>query len=487
MPLWAEWCGGFYTTRAQIMGADQAINIYTETREVPGSPKEVTMYGTPGRKLETTLATQRCRGWFTQDQQTWVVVGNVLYERTAPAVYVSRGVILDDGLDVFFASNGLGGNQLAVAGGGQIKVLNLVTNALTLVALPFSNPVTIVFQDGYGLTNQLNTPTIWFSHLEDFTTWDALDFITRSNTSDNVIALAISRDRLFVLGSKVVNLFYDSGNALNPWVPYPGTSTQVGCLSAYSVRVHNDLVYWLGQSAQGEPKVVSCKTDMQVVILSTPPIVDFFAACTATNDVSLLVYSQDGHTFAVFTAPSSPADVKTYAWDVLEKRWSARAGFDAVTGRYTRWNAAGVTATGNTVLVGDPVSGAVYTLDLTTYTDAGGILKRERTAPYPSADNQWGFVKSFELGTQAGVGTASGQGSAPMVEFFLSRDGAQTFISAGAKPLGAQGQYLTRTKWAPLGRARLDRLVMRTIQTDPAPCVWGPGAWVQIEQGTGQL
>ena len=179
--------------------------------------------------------------------------------------------------------------------------------------------------------------------------------------------------------------------------------------------------------------------------------------------------------------------MKTYAWDVLEKRWSARAGFDAVTGRYTRWNAAGVTATGNTVLVGDPVSGAVYTLDLTTYTDAGGILKRERTAPYPSAENQWGFVKSFELGTQAGVGTASGQGSAPMVEFFLSRDGAQTFISAGAKPLGAQGQYLTRTKWAPLGRARLDRLVMRTIQTDPAPCVWGPGAWVQIEQGTGQL
>jgi hypothetical protein len=485
--LWADFVGGFYQTRSTIMGADQAINVYTETREVPGSPKQVTMYGTPGRTLETTLTQNRCRGWFTQDGQTWVVFGSTLYERTAPATYVSRGTVFDDGLDVFFASNGLGGDQLGITGGGNLYVLNILTNAFTIVTLPFPNPVMIVFQDAYGLINQLNTPTFWFSHLEDLTTWDALDFLTRSNTSDNVVGLAISRDRLFVLGSKVINLFFDSGNALNPWVPYPGTSTQVGALSAYAIRVHNDIVYYLGQSSQGDPKVVGTKTDLQVQTISTPPIVDFFAGCSKLNDVTLLIYSQGGHTFVTFTAPSSPADIKTYAYDVLEKKWAARAGFDQTTGRYTRWGAAGVTATGNTVLTGDPVNGNVYTLDLTTYTDNGGILKRERMAPYPSAANQWGFINSFELGTQAGVGLPSGQGVAPAVEFQLSRDGAQTFVSAGAKPLGAQGNYLTRTIWRQLGRARLDRLVMRTIQTDPVPCVWGPGAWVDIAPGTGQL
>ncbi len=487
MALWESFTGGFYQTRSTIMGADQAINIYLETREVPGSPKQSVMYGTPGLKLETTLATKRCRGWFSQDGQTWCVFGNQLYERTAPATFVARGVIVDDGKDVFFATNGAAGDQLAITGGGNLYVLRLSTNALVTVALPFTNPVMVVFQDGYGLINQLNTPTFWFTHLEDFTKIDALDFVTRSGTSDNVVGLSISRDRLFVLGTKTTTLYYDSGNALNPWVPYPGTTTQIGALSAYAINVYNDVVYYLGQSARGEPKVVGIKTDMAAQVLSTPPIVDFFAACTTLNDVKLTTYSQAGHAFVLFTAPGSPADVKTYGFDILEKRWSARAGFDPATGRYTRWAGTSITSSGNTILTGDAVNGNVYMLDLTTYTDNGLTLRRERMAPYPSAENQWLFVESFELGSQPGVGLPSGQGSAPLVEFQLSRDGAQTFISAGTKPLGAQGNYLNRTVWRQLGRARSDRLVMRTIQTDPVPCVWGPGAWVVTSPGTGQL
>ncbi len=486
--LWEDFSGGgFYQTRSTVMGADAAINIYTETREVPGSPKQVVMYGTPGLKLEATLATKRCRGWFTQDGRTWCVFGNVLYERTAPAVFVARGTITDDGLDVFFASNGAGGNQLAIVGGNTLYVLVLTTNVVSVPVLPFVNPVMVVFQDGYGLINQLNTPTVWFTHLEDFTTIDALDFFTRSGTSDNVIGLAITRDRLFVIGSKTTTLYYDSGNVLNPWVPYPGTTTQVGGLSAYAIQVYNDTVYYLGITSRGEPKVVGVKTDMQLQVLSTPPIVDFFAACTTLNDVKIATYSQAGHAFILFTAPGSPADIKTYGFDVLEKRWAARAGFDAATGRYTRWAGTTMTSTGNTILTGDATSGAVYTLDLNTFTDNGLTLRRERMAPYPSAENQWMFVDSFELGTQPGVGLPSGQGSLPNVELQLSRDGAQTFISAGTRTLGAQGIYLNRTIWHQLGRVRSDRLVLRTIQTDPVPCVWGPGAWIAVSQGTGQL
>jgi hypothetical protein len=85
------------------------------------------------------------------------------------------------------------------------------------------------------------------------------------------------------------------------------------------------------------------------------------------------------------------------------------------------------------------------------------------------------------------VGLTSGQGVAPLVELQLSRDGAQTFISAGTKPLGAQGNYLNRTVWRQLGRARMDRLVFRVVQTDPVPCVWGPGVWVNFEPSTNQL
>jgi hypothetical protein len=489
MPLWSDFIGGAYRTRSPIMGADQAINVYQETREVPGSPKQATLYGTPGLKLEATLGTARCRGWFTEDGQTWCVFGTQLYERTAPGVFAARGNINDDGKPVFFAINGKVNShtQLAIVGGGFLYVLTLTTNVLTITALPFLNPVMIVFQDGYGLINELNTPQVWFTHIEDFTVVDALDSFVRSGTSDNVVGLAISRDRLFVLGSKTTTLYYDSGDVLNPWVPYPGTSTVVGALSAYAIRNYNDTVYYLAMVTNGEPGAVGVKTDMILQVLSTPPIVEVFRACSTLSDATIATYAQGGHAFIIFTMPSSPADVKVYAFDVLEKRWAARAGFDATTGRYTRWLGTSITASGNTILTGDPVSGNVYTLDLTTYTDNGLTLRRERMAPYIGAENQWAFLDAFELGTQPGVGLPSGQGSLPNVELQLSRDGAQTFISAGSRTVGAQGNYLTRTIWRPLGRARLDRLVLRTIQTDPAPCVWGPGAYLTMSQSTGQL
>src|SRR3974390_2994531 len=174
--LWPEFVGGSYQTRARIMGADQAVNVYTETRRVPGSPKTMALYGTPGLKLEATLADQRCRGWFTQDAQTWCVFGGSLYERLSAGSYVFLGPVPDDGLPVTFASRGHGGNPLAISGGGSITVLNLATNVVSGASLPFTDPGTIVFQDGYGLVNEKNTSKFWFSTPKDFLTWDALDF-----------------------------------------------------------------------------------------------------------------------------------------------------------------------------------------------------------------------------------------------------------------------------------------------------------------------
>lgn len=486
--LWADFCGGFYKTRAPIMGSDQAINLYTETREAKGSPKDVTMYGTPGLKLETTLATAQNRGWFTQDGQTWTIVGDTLYERTAAATYVSRGTVGNDGLLVSFASNGQGGSQLAIVSASNLYTLNLTTNALAVVTLPFSNPVMIVFQDGYGLINEANTPKVWFSALEDFSTWDALDFFARSFSSDNLVGIAVTRDRLWVLGSKTSTQYYDSGDADNPWQPYPGTTIQVGCVTPTSISVYNDTLRWLARSPRGEAKIVQAKADSSVQELSTPPIADVLQSCSTLDDAEAFTYAQNGHAFFVITLPSCPDAVKTYHFDILENEWGARAGWDTTTAVYTRWRGRGQTAAGQDILVGDYLTGDVYTLDMTTYADNGVPLIAERTAPYASAENQWIFLRQIELGMQSGVGLAgTAQGSDPAVELLISRDGAQTFVSAGLASLGKLGVYAARAIWRNLGRVRADRMVIRVRQSDPVARVWGPGLWVTIEKGTGQL
>lgn len=489
MALLKAFIGGFYQTRSPYAGIDKAVNIYTERRVVDGSPVDEWIYGTPGQKLNATLPTGPCRGWFSQDGQTWVVGGAVLYEQTASATYTALGTIPNDGYPVTFASNGDGGSQLAVCGGGQVNVLDLLTDTLTTAVLPFSNPVMIVFQDGYGLVNERDTPKTWFCALEDFTTWDALDFFARSVTSDDTIAQAVTRDRLFVIGSKTTTQYYDSGDADNPWQPYPGTTMQVGAVNWPCVTVFNDVVRMLAISPKGEPRVIQFRADAAVQVLSTPPIVDFLSACTTLADAEAIVYEQNRHAFYVITCPSSPDEIQTYHCDLTEQNtWAARAGFNTTTGGYTRWRARGLTATNQNVYVGDYLTGDVYTLDLDTYADNGVTIRRERIAPLLSGEPQWLYVHQAQLLAQVGVGLATGntEDTDPQVELLISRDAAQTWVSAGAAPLGKLGEYACRTIWHNLGRFRADLAAFRIIQTAKVRCAWGSLA-LTTEQGTGQL
>lgn len=485
--FFAQFCGGFYKALSPSVAADQAINVFTETTQVQGNAKQTTIYGAPGRVLETTLATLPNRGWFTQDGRTWTVSGDTLYERTAPATYVSRGTVSNDGSPVSFSSNGKGGDQLGLVSGGEIYMLDLVTDVLTgPVVLPFMNPVLMAFIDGYFIVNQANTPIQWFSALEDGTSWDALDFFTRSGTSDNTVGIAVSRDRIWVLGSKTSTQFYDSGDVDTPFLPYPGTTFQTGLVSPYLLTLYNDILVWVAESARGQRRVVAASEPSPQTI-STPPIEIWLGTATTLSDARILAYEQEGHAFVpIITAPSTTGDIKTYAFDMTEKQWAARSKWDAVNGVHRQWPASGSTTTAGTVLVGDYQTGEVFTLELDAYDDDGGILMAERTAPYLSTGNQWLFVNGVELAMQPGVGLSSGQGSDPQVELSISRDGAHTWVSAGFGSLGAIGNYVARAIWKKIGRAREDRLVLRVRQSDPVKRVW-QGLWLDFDRGTGQL
>lgn len=491
--LWEGFVGGTYQALSPFISADQAVNVYVETRQVGDAPKQKTLYGTPGLTPYLTVGTLGCRGLFAQDGRMWGVWGNTLYEiNTTTGTATSYPVTLqDDGGPASFASNGQGGNQLGVVSGGSggmggLYVLNLTTNVLAEVTLPFAGPVMIAFLDGYALINQHDSPIVWYSALEDMTTWDALDFFARSNTSDNIKAIAVTRDRVWTLGSATTTLFYDSGDTDTPFLPYPGTTFQTGIVTHWAFNVFNDVLYWLAQSDTGVARLVKA-ADPSVVTISTPPIARFFDNCPSLANAEMLSYGQEEHIFVAITCPDSPDKVQTYCYDELEQLWHARAGWDTTSGVYARWRARGCVEAAGRVFVGDYATGALYTLDLDTYTDNGQIIRRERIAPYLGAENQLVFLDQVELGTQPGVGIASGQGSNPQIELQVSRDGARTWISAGLAGVGALGNYAARTIWRNLGRVRMDRLVLRMIQTDPVKTVWGPGLWIRSTRGTSQL
>lgn len=484
MPLMPTFIGGAYQSRFPDLANEALINLYLETTQSSGAPKRAALLGTPGLRSLLTVTDASCRGQFSQDGRVWAVIGTTLYEVfPASATATARGSVANDGHPVTFASNGRGGDQLAVCAGGFLYILATTTHTLTgPISLPFAQAVMVGFLDGYFLLLQQGTPTIWFSALEDGTSWDALDFVTRSHVSDTLVGFTIVGGRLWAFGSSTSEVFYDTGNADTPFAPYPGSVLPWGAVGPWAIAQHGLTIAWLAQNGQSTRTVMAVTFGAAPTAVSTPAIDLALNRAATLDDVEANAYQQEGHAFVLFTVPATG---ETWALDLGEKTWHQRQAW--TDGAFTRWRARGLCAIDGQVLAGDYETGDLYTLALDAYDDNGAVLRRLRRAPYLSAENQWLFLDAVELGMEAGVGIGSGHGLDPQVMLRVSKDGGHTYGPVLMAPLGPQGTYGGRAIWRRIGRARSDRLLIEVSQTDPVQAAWGPGLWLTAQAGSGQL
>lgn len=483
--LWPNFIGPAYRARSSAIAADTLKNLYTEVSENPADIKQANYYGTPGLKFLLSVITQGCRGLFSQDGVTLTAIGAMLYSvNVAAGTTMSLGPIKDDGQLVFFASNGRGGEQVAIQSGGQLQVLNLTTLTLSgVITLPLTNSAAALdFIDGYFVLSETNTVRVWFSALEDGTLWDALDFFAVSLTSSNVVGLKVIRDRIWILQSQTALVYYDSGDADNPFVPYPGSVMQEGAVNAVCIAGIGESIFWVAQDNQGGNRMVSA-SDYAPAVISTPPISFALASYPTTTTIEALAYEQEGHAFVIWTVPGQ----QTWGYDVRSQQWHERTTFNEATGISQPWRVRGCCSVDGLIVVGDAVNGNLYTLDLDTFTENGDTIERERSAPYPSGENQWLFIDRVELGMQSGVGLVSGQGVMPEAMLSISLDSGNTWTPPVTASLGEVGVYGARAIWRRLGRARGDRLVIKIRSTDPVRQVWGPGLWLKARAGSGAL
>ncbi len=171
-----------------------------------------------------------------------------------------------------------------------------------------------------------------------------------------------------------------------------------------------------------------------------------------------------GHTFYILTFPTVDA---TWVYDKTTGLWSEWLTWIAEQSAYTAWRPTQHINAFGKHLVGDTQSGKVYYFDQRVSTDVDGLaIRRMRQAPTLSdASGSRLFFASMELVLQPGIGTNSGQGVDPQVILYFSNDGGRTWVSAGQRTAGAQGQYQTRVIWNRLGSS-INR-AFRVVVTDP--------------------
>ncbi|CAM5998760.1 unnamed protein product [Sphagnum balticum] len=176
----------------------------------------------------------------------------------------------------------------------------------------------IVFLDG---TTYVMDPSggIWGSaNLNDPTVWSALNVIYANSEPDFAVFLAKQLVYVIALKAFTVQFFYDAGNTTgSPLAPVPGALLNIGCLSAGSVQVIDDLMFWVSSSKTATPRVVMMR-NLQPTIISTPAVERTIAGDIQGATYYSWTFRYGGHRLYGFT--SYAANI-TWVFDIDEQLW----------------------------------------------------------------------------------------------------------------------------------------------------------------------
>jgi hypothetical protein len=184
-------------------------------------------------------------------------------------------------------------------------------------------------------------------------------------------------------------------------------------------------------------------------------------------------FMTSGHPMYVIDLPDTQLSLM---YDGLSGIWSELQSYG-----HTHFQGIKFAAFLDRLCVGGHDTGDIWEFDNNTHEDAGDPLSMEVWSKHIWDDDKYLGISRVQIDTQAGVGTATGQGANPVMDLQVSKDGGNTFYSVGFSSVGPVGQYTTRTVWNTLGAAR--DWVLKLVITDPVKRVI-TGASAEIQGGS---
>lgn len=398
-------------------------------------------------------------------QQALCVIGSRCYLVTATvptATTFPTLSLLEVGMlhtaegQVCIRDNGPGGYAVIVDGPNGY-FYNIATQAFTVINDPaFLGADRVAFIDGWWIFNQPGTQIFYTNVPQYSTTFNASYFALKDSATDHLMALQENKQELWLIGEVTTEIWYDAGGQYFAFQRLVGTMLQVGCKAAQSVvrftTEGQDGLAWFGRSERGENVIIRTK-GFAAEVVSTPAFSTEVGTYPITSDAIGYTYQEDTHEFYVLTFPT--ADV-TWVYDSQTGLLHKRLSYDPYQKQWHRHRSNCYMNFQGMRIVGDYQNGALYQLTRSAYTDAGWPLLAKRRSPHVWDKESRGrvFASSLQLDFAPGVGHSSGLGVNPTVDLTISRDGGKTFGQPLSAPIGAQGQFLTRTMYRKLSWAR---------------------------------
>lgn len=464
-------------SKSPAITAQKRINCKVDIRKEADRTSYAVM-GRDGLVSFVNLGSSPSRGlWAVNTLPTpleFTVHAGTLYSINNAGVTAVIGSIGTTTGDVSMADDG---KYLVLVDGSAGYWYNmLVPGALTLIIDGnfTTTPKTVTWQDNYFIVTSGATRQFQLSQITpgvDPAVWPA-EQINFTGASAGAIQAGISDHSLLNLFSPGASEFWqNAGSPDFPFAKIPGSSQEFGLASAWSLAKFDNALTGLFQSAMGGTNV-SRMSGFSLRKISDTDIETLLSGYSSVADARAFAYMSQGHPLYVLSLPTANV---TLVYDGQSNIWTEYQ--DADGDRF--WGEKFANFQGR-LCVSDRRNGNIYQLSPTTYSDNGSSIPIELVSQHIWNDDKHIGITQLQVDVEGGVGLVSGQGSDPMMDLLVSKDGGNTFTSVGFSSMGPIGEFTTRVIWRSLGAAR-DWVVKLRI-TDPVKIIL-TGASAEIQGG----
>ncbi len=449
--------GPSYTERSKNLNGQRTVNWFLQYD--PTGKKPVALYPTPGRELEAIFGDGPLRGIYGFGSLLLVISGSTAYSydpQVGEASIATLGTLTTSNTPVEFTDNGV---SAVVADGVKKYSWDGAATFAEIGDADWPACSHVDFLNQRVVFNHLGTGRIGWTDLAALTV-GSLSFATAEAAPDGVVAVKVFEQRVWVLGEKVSEVFYDTGDPSRVLARYPGAVLDVGCAAPYSVAKSKYGLIWLAKGASGQGQVVLTQ-GFNHTYISTPALEYAIGQYGDISSARAYTYEEEGHEFYVINFPGADT---TWAVDLSQLTAQPIPWHERSTYNIGRDLAECHCFFSGVHYVGDFRNGRLYKQGLNFSDDAGSLIRRVRDTQYAHADGLPVIFHRGELWLE--TGTAEQGQVEPQAMLQWSDDNGRNWSNESWEGLGEVGEFGKRVFWEQMGEAytRIFRLTLADTQ-----------------------
>ncbi len=382
-----------------------------------------------------------------------IAAGLKVYSMTSAGVTAEIGAIT--GADeVFFAASQ--SDLVMVADGAAYEVTASLSAAISFPGATGSI-IHVAEIAQRHLYIEEGSGRMWFSDVADPSTVPATSFVTAESEPDQLRAVRVIGDVIFLIGTRTTELWEYTGSNALPFRPIRGAVAKIGLLATGSTTEADGALFAAGRDQDGNEAIYRVN-GTQPQRISTFPIERLIEDVTAANrpDIRLTAHGYGGHSFIGLHLP----DIGDYFYDLSSGTWHRRRELFAA-----RYLVAYFFAAWGERFAGDITAGTVYRLDRDVYTHNAATVRRVASTIIPIED-QRPQIDNLTVEMQGGVGLATGQGSDPEVMMRWAPNG-RTYGNEIKATFGKLGDFGHRALFWNLGTMSPPAIAVEIAVSDP--------------------